>query len=184
MRHSIIVAIFVASCSGTMRASGSAATSVQAPASAAPDPPPPAVEPEREPIYPDGLVAMVGAAPQWFEGPWASEVRMGRIHAALVVNGKPVVVMDTDEQGKPKARRESVKNGTERAEASLLGPQELAFLMVGPGPYMVKTLCYQRGPDGSFVLFGGGIRRRSEMRIVGVHCGIDCRPIAAAAVAP
>lgn len=175
MHHASIVIAFVAACSGSLRVRGSAATSAPAPAV------PPAVEP---PTYPEGLVAMVGARPQWFSGPWASEVRNGSVHAALFVNSKPVVFMATDDQGKPKARKDTVKNGAVSDGASLLGPHELAFLMAGPGPYTVKTLCYTRGPDGKFVLFGGGLRRRDEMRIVGIFRGMDCRSIAAAVATP
>lgn len=194
MRHaSVITAFVVAGCSGSLngsvKAGGTAGigASTASPAGSAAAKggaalaPVPDTEP---PTYPNGLVAMVGAEPQWFEGPWASEVRNGSVHAALFVNSRPVVFMGTDDKGKPKARKATVKNGAENAEASLLGPNELAFLMAGPGPYMVKTLCYTRGPDGSFVLFGGGLRRRSDLRVVGILRGMDCRPIAAAVATP
>lgn len=136
----------------------------------------------KPPTYPEGPVAMVGARPQWFEGPWASNIELARlpgVQVAMFMNNKPVVFVETNEKGKPKARVAAVKNGGNNAKASLLGMHETGWLIAGPGPYQVKTLCYTEGSDGGPQLFGGGARSRTSMRIVTVTA-TDCRPIAAA----
>lgn len=143
-------------------------------------------EERKPPTYPEGLVAMVGARPQWHDGPFAANIELARlpgVEVAIFVNGKPVGFMDTDDKGKPRGRNVPVKNGDKDADASLLAMHETAWLMVGPGPYQVKFLCYTRGPSGTPQLFGGNARSRMSMRIVTVTSA-DCGPIAAAAVAP